>query len=96
MTPAARIYSLNFGDADMAARMNKWAARFAIHGAQNSGRLPDTAWGWADFNTALHEVRRRLLGIDGPTSWGGSREETTARLRRYILSHRRYSNPGLP
>jgi len=80
----------------MAARLNKVVASGLINKAINDGRLPNITGGWQMFNIALHEVRRRLLGIDGPTSWGGCAKETRARLIRYIVAHREYPQPRLP
>lgn len=62
----------------------------------NLGLMADIRGGWRAYNTALHEVRRRLLGIDGPNSWGGCPIETQARLIRYIVAHRAYPQPRLP
>jgi len=73
--------------------MNKWAARFALADARRSGRLPNV---WARFeamNTAAHEVRRALWGIDKATAYCGDRN---ARLRRYIVFCRQFDCPKLP
>lgn len=81
----------------MAARMDKWSARFALHGARNRGELPDT---WARFdslNAAAHEVRRALFGIDKkPVGDDFVAQDFYPRFRRYILAGRRYSLPNLP
>lgn len=77
----------------MTARMNKWDARFALHGARNRGELPNT---WARFeylNAAANDVRRALWGIDGPNAYCGDRNN---RLRRYILAAQRFDVPRLP
>jgi hypothetical protein len=81
----------------MSARMNKWDARFAIHGARNRGELPDTWQRFDWLNAAAHEVRRALLGIDKrPIGDDFCARDFYPRLRRYILACRRYSLPRLP
>lgn len=77
-------------------RLGRFDSEAELNRRHNLGLMPDIRGGWQDFNQALHEVRRRLLGIDGPTSWGGCRKETQARLIRYIVSHRRFPQPRLP
>lgn len=74
----------------------RYELRAELNRRHNLGLMPDIRGGWEAFNIACHEVRRRLLGIDGPCSWGGDLEETKARLIRYIFWHRKFPNPRLP
>lgn len=67
-------------------------ARAALNYARNIGKLP-RSWERFDFmNTVRYEMRRALLGIDGPNAWCGR----NARLRRYVEGIRAYPAPKLP
>lgn len=67
-------------------------ARAAINYAINTGRLR-SPWETFDYlNHVRHEMRRALLGIDGPSAWCGR----NARLRRMIDHLRTLPGPILP
>ena len=72
-------------------RLHGYAARVAVQGAKNAGRVYDGRR-FDALNTAAYEVRRALWGIDGPNAWCGR----NARLRRYIAAIRQYEPPRLP
>jgi len=74
-------------------RPRGWLLRSEVNFARNTGKLSDAWQGWQALNDAAHELRRALLGIDKPTAWCGDRNN---RIRRYIMAHRRFSNPRLP
>lgn len=77
----------------MTERLKGWYARSAINFARNTGKLPNTHLRFEYLNTAAHEVRRALWGIDGPNAYCGDRN---GRLRRYILAGRQFEAPRLP
>jgi hypothetical protein len=74
-------------------RPNTGGAEAAVNYARNTGKLP-RSWEWFWWwNVSRHEMRRALLGIDGPEAWCGDRN---ARLRRFIERLRTYPPLRLP
>lgn len=64
----------------------------AVNRHINAGRTPtEETFRW--MNWTRHEMRRALLGIDGPEAWSGDRNN---RLRRFILRVRSLPAPRLP
>ena len=72
---------------------NTGGARAALNYARNTGQLPRV---WETFewmHLTHHEMRRALLGIDGPNAWCGDRNN---RLRRMLAHVRSLPAPKLP
>lgn len=78
----------------MLARSCSVNARAAVHYWRNTAGY--VAQSWQRFSwlaQAHHELRRALLGIDGPNAYAGDRN---ARIRRYLLAIRDLPKPRLP
>lgn len=68
-------------------------ASAAVNHAINTGQLPRSPWlTFSHMSIVRHEMRRALLGIDGPNAWCGR----NARLRRMIEGLRGMPGPQLP
>lgn len=76
------------------ARSGRWNARSSVYYWRNTAG--DVAQSWRRFDaidSATHELRRALLGIDPPSAWCGERN---ARIRRFIAAIRSQPKPRLP
>ena len=78
----------------MLVRSGHVNARVAVYYWRNTAGERAQSWKrFAWLSAAHHELRRALLGIDGPNAYCGDRN---ARIRRYIVAVRNLPKPRLP